>query len=350
MISAGIGLFIFPRTWTLLREAVGVLLEGTPSDVNVTALREAIESVPGVAEAHDLHVWSLASGMNAMSAHAVLADGALHDEVLAAVRERVTSNFKIAHVTVQVESRGFNPFFSFRARILIFVTIIVLTTIGVIYYINRHLEQRIASMVAEHINAISVKDVLGDLSPSNPPKARPKTDANGREPELVLTYPMETEGGDRRVVIIVSPLSRDKGRNRCEANNNYRTTSPIRLGKFRRYLPKRICGTLMLFFDHATLTLGEFYLIFSSEQLFIYSGAISMAVSARKTVADACEIEFVDERKVRRVQRAMKPGQVVSALAETFKLLGDPTRIKIVFALRLPSHRRIDVTTGGEGE
>ena len=107
LISAGIGLFILPRTWILLKEAVGVLLEGAPSDVNITALRDAIESVPGVASAHDLHVWTLTSGMNAMSAHVVLADGATHDNVLAAVRERVTSGFKIAHVTVQIEPAGF---------------------------------------------------------------------------------------------------------------------------------------------------------------------------------------------------------------------------------------------------
>ncbi len=58
-----------------------------------------------------------------------------------------------------------------------------------------------------------------------------------------------------------------------------------------------------------------------------------MTVPGRKSIADACEIEFVDERKVKRVQRAMKQDQAVTTLAETFKLLGDPTRIKIVFAL-----------------
>ncbi|HVQ39764.1 MAG TPA: cation diffusion facilitator family transporter, partial [Pyrinomonadaceae bacterium] len=83
LISAGIGLFILPRTWMLLRDAVGVLLEGTPTDVNLAALREAIGNVAGVASVHDLHVWSLTSGVNAMSVHTVLADHGLHDEVLA---------------------------------------------------------------------------------------------------------------------------------------------------------------------------------------------------------------------------------------------------------------------------
>ena len=106
LISAGIGLFILPRTWALLREAVGVLLEGTPSDINLTAVRGAIGSVTGVADVHDLHVWTLTSGVNALSVHAVRADGASHDEVLVAVQRCVTSKFKIAHATVQVESVG----------------------------------------------------------------------------------------------------------------------------------------------------------------------------------------------------------------------------------------------------
>lgn len=106
LISAGIGLFILPRTWMLLREAVGVLLEGTPSDVNLTAVREAIESIAGVAGVHDLHVWTLTSGVNAMSVHVVLAQGASHRDVLTAVQQRVTSDFNIAHVTVQLEAQG----------------------------------------------------------------------------------------------------------------------------------------------------------------------------------------------------------------------------------------------------
>jgi len=106
LLSAGIGLFILPRTWVLLQEAVGVLLEGTPADVNLTALLEAISQVAGVADVHDLHVWSLTSGMNAMSVHTTLTTGAPHDVVLAAVRECVKRDFKIAHTTVQVESKG----------------------------------------------------------------------------------------------------------------------------------------------------------------------------------------------------------------------------------------------------
>jgi len=107
IISAGIGLFILPRTWALLKDAVGVLLEGTPSDVDLAKLRESLANIEGVAGVHDLHVWSLTSGVNAMSVHAVLAETAEHDDVLARVHEHCTEEFKITHVTVQTERGDF---------------------------------------------------------------------------------------------------------------------------------------------------------------------------------------------------------------------------------------------------
>lgn len=107
IISAGIGLFIFPRTWALLKDAVAVLLEGTPTDVNLAELRESLAKIEGVSSIHDLHVWSLTSGVNAMSVHTVLADDSQHDVVLARVHEFVTKNFKISHVTVQTERGDF---------------------------------------------------------------------------------------------------------------------------------------------------------------------------------------------------------------------------------------------------
>ena len=107
LISAGIGLFILPRTWSLLKDAVGVLIEGTPSDVNTATLRESLEKVEGVAGIHDLHVWSLTSGVNAMSVHAILINNDEHDAVMKRVHEFVTNNFKISHVTVQTECKGY---------------------------------------------------------------------------------------------------------------------------------------------------------------------------------------------------------------------------------------------------
>ena len=106
IVSAGIGLFILPRTWRLMREATGILLEGTPSDISLGAVREALGKVDGVIGVHDLHVWSLTSGLDALSAHVVRHVDASHDDVLGRVHDAITGGFPIAHVTIQLEQPG----------------------------------------------------------------------------------------------------------------------------------------------------------------------------------------------------------------------------------------------------
>jgi len=106
VVSAAIGLFLLPRTYLLLRDAVDVLLESTPAEVDLSRLRGALAEIPGVLDVHDLHVWSLTSGLHAMSAHIVRVEGTEPDDLLRRVREVVLSNFEIHHVTLQVESAG----------------------------------------------------------------------------------------------------------------------------------------------------------------------------------------------------------------------------------------------------
>ncbi len=105
IVAVAIALFVLPRTWTLLRDALHVLLEGTPREVDIAALRSTMEGVPGVKTVHDLHVWTLTSGVHALSAHAILQEGATHGQVLGDLRSRVTARFPITHVTVQLEER-----------------------------------------------------------------------------------------------------------------------------------------------------------------------------------------------------------------------------------------------------
>ena len=106
IVSVAIGLFILPRTWRLLKDATGILLEGTPSDVNLGAVREALTRVDGVVGVHDLHVWSLTSGVNALSAHVVREANAPCDDVLARAHDAINGAFSITHVTIQIESPG----------------------------------------------------------------------------------------------------------------------------------------------------------------------------------------------------------------------------------------------------
>ncbi len=105
LVAVAIALFVVPRTWGILSEAIHVLLEGTPREVDLEALRAAMEAVPGVEAVHDLHVWTLTSGVHALSAHAILREGAGHGTVLGALHTKVTGGFSIHHVTVQLEER-----------------------------------------------------------------------------------------------------------------------------------------------------------------------------------------------------------------------------------------------------
>jgi len=105
VVAVAIAVLVLPRTWSLLQETLHVLLEGTPREVDITALRSAMEEVPGVKTVHDLHVWTLTSGVHALSAHAILQAGVSHGQVLGDLRTRVTAGFPISHVTVQLEDR-----------------------------------------------------------------------------------------------------------------------------------------------------------------------------------------------------------------------------------------------------
>lgn len=101
--SVVIGLFILPRTWTLIRDAVEVLLEATPKGVDIGEVRRHILETEGVADAHDLHAWTITSGMNVLSAHVVLKNGAKAEEVLDRLCGCLSSDFDIEHSTFQVE-------------------------------------------------------------------------------------------------------------------------------------------------------------------------------------------------------------------------------------------------------
>jgi cobalt-zinc-cadmium efflux system protein len=104
LVSAGIGVFIVPRTWGLLRQAVNVLLEGTPAHIELSEIERAIEETPGVRRVHDLHVWTLTSGREAMSAHVVVDDLAGGERLLERLHALLHTRFGIDHTTIQVET------------------------------------------------------------------------------------------------------------------------------------------------------------------------------------------------------------------------------------------------------
>jgi len=105
--SMVIALMILPRAWHLLRDVVDVLLEATPKGVEVQMIREHILSVAGVVSVHDIHIWTITSGVPVFSAHVVVADEVLSargaDQVLDKLTTCLGSHFDTEHCTFQLE-------------------------------------------------------------------------------------------------------------------------------------------------------------------------------------------------------------------------------------------------------
>ncbi|HEV2012072.1 MAG TPA: cation diffusion facilitator family transporter [Candidatus Limnocylindria bacterium] len=109
-IASGlIGLLILPRTWGLLRDATDVLLEATPKSVDMREVREHILQAPGVRDVHDLHAWTITSGLNVLSAHVIVDETAKNAEVLDALCRCLSTQFDIEHSTFQLETRDRQP-------------------------------------------------------------------------------------------------------------------------------------------------------------------------------------------------------------------------------------------------
>jgi cobalt-zinc-cadmium efflux system protein len=104
--SAVVGVLILPRTWKLLREALDVLLEAAPKGVDLAEVRRHLLDDRGVVEVHDLHAWTITSGMPVLSAHIVVKDPSSSGQVLERLCDCLRGHFDIDHSTIQVEPAG----------------------------------------------------------------------------------------------------------------------------------------------------------------------------------------------------------------------------------------------------
>jgi cobalt-zinc-cadmium efflux system protein len=107
LISVAISLLIIWSSWHLIRESVNVLLEGTPAHINLAAVEEAILRTSGVAGVHDLHVWTITSGREALSAHVIHAESISQPELLKELRAKLHERFGVDHLTIQMETSDF---------------------------------------------------------------------------------------------------------------------------------------------------------------------------------------------------------------------------------------------------
>ncbi|MDX2759517.1 cation diffusion facilitator family transporter [Streptomyces europaeiscabiei] len=108
--SLAIGLMIVPRTVKLLRETLDVLLEAAPKNVDMAEVRAHILALPGVEDVHDLHAWTITSGMPVLSAHVVVSSDTLdsigHEKVLHDLQGCIGDHFDVEHCTFQLEPSG----------------------------------------------------------------------------------------------------------------------------------------------------------------------------------------------------------------------------------------------------
>ncbi|MGO9831575.1 MAG: cation diffusion facilitator family transporter [Myxococcaceae bacterium] len=108
-LSLAISVVIVLGSWRLLRDAVDVLLEAVPAHVDLEAVRVLLERAEGVVAVHDLHVWTLSSGLYALSAHLVVLDPMVcnNDQILSAVKHELLGRYGIDHTTIQIESETY---------------------------------------------------------------------------------------------------------------------------------------------------------------------------------------------------------------------------------------------------
>jgi len=103
IISIFVGVLILYSSWKLVRESVDVLLESVPAHIDLSAVRKTIDEIPGVDQVHDLHVWTVTSGLICMSGHAVVQNPDQHQHVLKEIHRAMRDRFGISHITVQLE-------------------------------------------------------------------------------------------------------------------------------------------------------------------------------------------------------------------------------------------------------
>ena len=101
-----IGLLVIYSSWDLLKEAIAILMESTPAGMDVDAIRDALSAGPGVRGVHDLHIWTITSGMISLSAHVIVADDQCPQTSLRTLCDMLHERFGLDHTTLQIETEN----------------------------------------------------------------------------------------------------------------------------------------------------------------------------------------------------------------------------------------------------
>jgi cobalt-zinc-cadmium efflux system protein len=104
IISIGLALFMLPRTASIIKKAIQILMEGSPSNMSHEEVKQSILQIRGVTGVFELHIWTITSGMNALSAHVVVIDPSKSQAILQQINSTLEKKFKITHATIQIET------------------------------------------------------------------------------------------------------------------------------------------------------------------------------------------------------------------------------------------------------
>lgn len=104
IVGVAIGLWVLPRAFVLGRRSLRILFQHSPEALDVESVSHRLQELPGVADVHDLHVWTLTSGMEVASAHLTVSPGVSQDGVLRSAQEVLAHEFEITHATLQIEN------------------------------------------------------------------------------------------------------------------------------------------------------------------------------------------------------------------------------------------------------
>ncbi|MFE5320662.1 cation diffusion facilitator family transporter [Paenibacillus sp. NPDC056579] len=104
IISVLVALLILKGAWGVIKHTVHILMEGTPITVNPDEVKKTLESIDGVKDVHDLHIWTITSGLDSLSCHLLIEDNQDHQQILQQAIQFIADKFKIQHTTIQIET------------------------------------------------------------------------------------------------------------------------------------------------------------------------------------------------------------------------------------------------------
>jgi len=107
IISVVVSLLILKSAWSVVKNAVNILMEGTPITVDADKVKQTLKEIKGVKDVHDLHIWTITSGLDSLTCHLLVDKSIDHQEVLKKSIEKIEEEFKIEHTAIQIESMDF---------------------------------------------------------------------------------------------------------------------------------------------------------------------------------------------------------------------------------------------------